>query len=37
MTKRMDKARANLAKLENLCPQGCEEREDLAKAIAAAK
>ena len=37
MTKRMDKARANLAKLEKLCPQGCEEREDLAKAIAAAK
>lgn len=37
MTKRMDKARANLSKLEKLCPQGCEEREDLAKAIAAAK
>jgi Flp pilus assembly protein TadD len=28
------KARANLAKLVKLCPQGCEEREDLAKAIA---
>ena len=29
-------AKANLAKLETLCPQGCEEREDLAEAIAAA-
>ena len=28
------KARANLAKLVKLCPQGCEEREDLEKAIA---
>jgi Flp pilus assembly protein TadD len=27
------KARANLAKLVKLCPQGCEEREDLEKAI----
>ena len=27
------KARANLAKLATLCPQGCEEREDLEKAI----
>ena len=32
----MDKAKANLAKLVTLCPQGCEEREDLEKAIAAA-
>lgn len=32
----LDKARANLAKLEVLCPSGCEEREDLEKAIAAA-
>lgn len=31
---KMDKARANLAKLVSLCPQGCEEREDLEKAIA---
>ncbi len=30
-----DKAKANLAKLVKLCPQGCEEREDLEKAIAA--
>ena len=37
MTKRMDKARENLARLEKLCLQGCEERDDLAKAIAAAK
>jgi Flp pilus assembly protein TadD len=27
------KARANLAKLVKLCPQGCEEREDLEQAI----
>ena len=32
----LDKAKANLAKLATLCPQGCEEREDLEKAIAAA-
>ena len=32
----IDKAKANLAKLATLCPQGCEEREDLEKAIAAA-
>ena len=32
----MDKAKANLAKLVTLCPQGCEEREDLEKAIAGA-
>ncbi len=30
----IDKAKANLAKLVNLCPSGCEEREDLEKAIA---
>ena len=28
------KAREQLAVLEKLCPQGCEEREDLAKALA---
>jgi tetratricopeptide (TPR) repeat protein len=28
-----DKAKANLAKLVQLCPTGCEEREDLEKAI----
>jgi tetratricopeptide (TPR) repeat protein len=32
----LDKAKANLVKLATLCPQGCEEREDLEKAIAAA-
>ena len=32
----MDKAKANLVKLVKLCPGGCEEREDLEKAIAAA-
>jgi tetratricopeptide (TPR) repeat protein len=30
------KARANLASLEKLCPTGCEEREDLEKALATA-
>jgi Flp pilus assembly protein TadD len=30
------KAREQLAVLEKLCPQGCEEREDLAKALASA-
>lgn len=30
------KAQANLAQLVKLCPAGCEEREDLEKAIAAA-
>ncbi len=35
-TGRVDEARQNLAKLARLCPQGCEEREDLEKAIAAA-
>lgn len=29
----IDKAKANLAKLATLCPQGCEEREDLEKAL----
>lgn len=33
----LDKANSNLAKLVNLCPTGCEEREDLEQAIAAAK
>ncbi len=28
-----DKAQANLTKLVKLCPQGCEEREDLEEAI----
>ena len=32
----VDKAKINLAKLATLCPTGCEEREDLEKAIAAA-
>ena len=31
-----DKAKANLARLVVLCPSGCEEREDLEKAIASA-
>lgn len=31
----IDKARANLARLATLCPQGCEERDDLANAISA--
>jgi tetratricopeptide (TPR) repeat protein len=35
-TDQLPKAREHLATLERLCPQGCEEREDLAKAIAAA-
>ena len=35
-TNQLPKAREHLAILERLCPQGCEEREDLAKAIAAA-
>jgi Flp pilus assembly protein TadD len=30
------KAKANLAVLEKLCPSGCEEREDLEKALSAA-
>lgn len=32
----IEKAKANLSRLVALCPQGCEEREDLEKAIAAA-
>ena len=32
----IDKAKANLAKLVKLCPTGCEEREDLEQALAAA-
>ena len=32
----MTKARENAARLARLCPQGCEEREDLDKAIAQA-
>jgi tetratricopeptide (TPR) repeat protein len=35
-TGQVAKAREHLAILERLCPKGCEEREDLAKAIAAA-
>lgn len=30
-----DKAKANLTKLAKLCPLGCEEKDDLEKAIAA--
>lgn len=32
----LDRAKANLAKLEKLCPSGCEERDDLAAAISGA-
>ena len=32
----MAKAKANLATLVKLCPSGCEERENLEKAIASA-
>ena len=32
----LDKAKEHLTILVRLCPQGCEEREDLEKAIAAA-
>jgi Flp pilus assembly protein TadD len=35
-TGEMAKARALLARLAQLCPQGCEERDDLARAIAEA-
>lgn len=35
-TGEITKAKANLAALEKLCPSGCEEREDLEKALAAA-
>jgi Flp pilus assembly protein TadD len=34
-TGQLPKAKEHLAILEKLCPRGCEEREDLAKAIAA--
>jgi tetratricopeptide (TPR) repeat protein len=34
--RQIDKAKANLDRLVVLCPQGCEEREDLEKAIASA-
>jgi tetratricopeptide (TPR) repeat protein len=30
----IEKAKTNLAMLARLCPTGCEEREDLAKAVA---
>jgi tetratricopeptide (TPR) repeat protein len=35
-TRQIEKAQEHLAILVRLCPQGCEEREDLEKAIAAA-
>ncbi len=35
-TGQLERARANLARLKSLCPFGCEEREDLEHAIAAA-
>lgn len=35
-TKQPENAREQLAKLVALCPNGCEEREDLEKAIASA-
>lgn len=34
-TNRRDKAEESLARLEELCPQGCEELEDLREAMAA--
>ena len=34
--KQIDRAKENLARLVKLCPTGCEEREDLEKAIASA-
>ena len=34
-TGKLDKAKEQLAELVKLCPAGCEEREDLQKAIAA--
>jgi tetratricopeptide (TPR) repeat protein len=36
-TGQLAKAREHLAILERLCPQCCEEREDLAKALASAE
>ena len=35
-TGQLEKAKGNLTKLVSLCPTGCEEREDLEKAIASA-
>jgi tetratricopeptide (TPR) repeat protein len=35
-TGQIEKARENLALLKKLCPNGCEELEDLEQAIAAA-
>lgn len=35
-TGQLPMARKHLSILERLCPQGCEERDDLAKAVAAA-
>jgi len=35
-TGQTEKARENVARLKNLCPNGCEELEDLEQAIAAA-
>lgn len=32
----IEKAKVNLARLAKLCPNGCEEREDLEKAISSA-
>ena len=32
-----EKAKANFAKLASLCPSGCEEKDDLEKAIASYK
>jgi hypothetical protein len=37
MTGAPEKARANLARLEALCPSGCSERVDLEAAIATAQ
>ena len=34
MANKPDKAKEHLARLVQLCPQGCEERDDLTKAIA---
>jgi Flp pilus assembly protein TadD len=36
MMRDMERARKNLARLVQLCPNGCEERDDLQQAIAAA-
>ena len=36
-TGQFDRAKVNLAKLVSLCPTGCEEREDLEKALAGSK